>query len=138
MDNFVVYHNPETMGYDARAVSDFSIVTSKPVVSVVGQRVWLITGRGHPRSYSLVLTFIANTVFESSGMNGLRGEVGTRFSPEVSLDRLPWFPAFRAANGNFGFGLQRLKDPNLVDKLNALLETHSDSLKRPIRRRAAE
>jgi hypothetical protein len=45
MADFVVYHAPERMGYSADTVHGFGLLT-KNVPSVVGSRVWLLTGEG--------------------------------------------------------------------------------------------
>ncbi len=45
MNHFVLYHNPDTMGYDAEIIG-FSGVTAKPVEAALGHRVWIVTGRG--------------------------------------------------------------------------------------------
>jgi len=48
MAEFVVYHHPERMGYPADSVRGFSLPTNKNLPSVVGSRVWLLTGEGSP------------------------------------------------------------------------------------------
>src|SRR6185503_5836219 len=53
MAEFVVYHSPVRMGYSANTVPGFSILTNRNVPSVVGSRVWLLTGAGTPRTYYL-------------------------------------------------------------------------------------
>lgn len=49
MRHYIAYHNPETMKFDAQDISGFSVVTGKNVTRVLGNRVWVITGRGAPR-----------------------------------------------------------------------------------------
>jgi hypothetical protein len=47
--DFLVYHNPESIGYSAREVEVLEIVTDKQVSrEVIGGRVWLLTGEGKP------------------------------------------------------------------------------------------
>jgi hypothetical protein len=128
MNHFVVYHNPETMGYDAKSIEGFSIVTTKPVMGSVGSRIWIVTGRGTPRSYSLVQTFLAESAGPKPvavGVNQICARTGIRFRPEVPLNALPWFAGFRKRMGNFGLGFQKLTDPRLVQALEQLRETKS-------------
>jgi hypothetical protein len=51
--HFVVYHNPEKMGYAAEAVPELCFVTNKPVGNLIGNRIWLIQGEAKPRRYVL-------------------------------------------------------------------------------------
>jgi hypothetical protein len=46
------------MGYAADAVRGFSLLTNKNVPSVVGSRVWLLTGEGTPRIFAFGLQAI--------------------------------------------------------------------------------
>jgi hypothetical protein len=42
MKDFIVYHNPDVIGKDVRAVNPLEIFTNKPApADVVGSRVWL-------------------------------------------------------------------------------------------------
>jgi hypothetical protein len=49
MKHFVVYHNPEKMGYSADELTEPCIVTNKAVEGLIGNRIWLIQGKGKPR-----------------------------------------------------------------------------------------
>jgi hypothetical protein len=136
MNHFVVYHNPDTMGYDAREVEGFAIVTKKSVMGAKGSRIWLITGRGSPRRYSITHSFIAQTAGPSSstrGMNEVAAEEGTRYRPEIELTELPWFPAFKKTMGSFGLGYQRIKEPYI----SALETLHADFGARKSKRAAS-
>ena len=45
MKDFLVYHNPDSMGVDVRKVDPFAIVTNKPVTDdIIGSRVRKILG----------------------------------------------------------------------------------------------
>jgi hypothetical protein len=122
----VVYHNPETMEYDAKQIKGFSIVTTKTVMGSVGSRIWIVTGRGTPRSYSLVQTFLAESAgiaHGAPGVNQVSAQKGTRFRPEVPLNALPWFTDFRKTMGNFGLGFQRLTNPRFIQALEKIRES---------------
>jgi hypothetical protein len=46
MKHFVVYHNPEKMGYSTDELTEPCIVTNKAVEGLIGNRIWLIQGKG--------------------------------------------------------------------------------------------
>ena len=120
MRHYVHYHNPDVMGYDASEVDTLNVLTNKRVNDdVVGERVWLLTGRGKPREYFLCLTFIADQV--GSGPDGkfrtmVSGTDGTVFDPFPRVDQLDWFGDFRKEMGNFAFGFQAVKDARSLSR----------------------
>jgi hypothetical protein len=96
MRHFLVYHNPDAMGYslneNSAEESDFSIITNKPVRTLLGDRIWLITGEGRPRRYYLCETFIVDAIDrdqESVYTNIAKGTEGQRFLPMIQLDDQP-------------------------------------------------
>ena len=123
MLHFVVYHNRDTMQRDASELTGYSVVTTKPVSKAIGGRIWVITGRGQPRRYSLVHTFIAEQAGPLEGQPGVNKVCASTGDPvlesEVPLDDLEWFPDFRRALGNFGLGFQRLTNPRFIAGLEA-------------------
>jgi hypothetical protein len=138
VNHYLVYHNPETMGSDVRELTGFSIVTTKSVKEANGSRVWLITGRGSPRAYTLTHTFVADKVESNtdSGINRVSGESGIKFRQEIGLNHLPWFPDFRKTLGNFGLGFQRITEQRFITALESLVRNVDDSNEpRAIRRR---
>jgi hypothetical protein len=125
MRHFLVYHNPDAMGYSLNEDSDqepvFSIVTNKPVRTLLGDRIWLITSEGRPRKYYLYETFLVDAIDrdeESPYTNIAKGAEGQHFHPMIRLDDQPWFDAFRKSQGNFAFGLQAIKDPLHIHALS--------------------
>jgi Domain of unknown function (DUF3883) len=127
MRHFLVYHNPDAMGYslneDSAQEPVFSIVTNKPVRTLLGDRIWLITGEGRPRKYYLYETFIVDAIDrdkekESPYTNKASGTEGQHFQPMIRLDDQPWFDALRRSQGNFAFGLQAIKDLLLINALS--------------------
>jgi Domain of unknown function (DUF3883) len=125
MRHFLVYHNPDAMGYSLSEDSDeepvFSIVTNKSVRTLLGNRIWLITGEGRPRKYYLYETFIVDAIDwdeEIPYTNIAKGTEGQHFRPMIRLDDQPWFDVFRRSQGNFAFGLQAIKNPLLINALS--------------------
>jgi hypothetical protein len=118
--HFVVYHNPEKMGYGAEEVSELCIVTNKPVANLIGNRVWLIQGEGKPRKYVLRGTFVVASTGPDAddGFRHLvRGRAGTLFRPAIPIGSFRWFESFKRSQGNFAFGLQRISDNAIVTEL---------------------
>ena len=133
MKHFVVYHNPDSIGYPASEVSDLSIVTNKSITDeILGNKIWLITGEGQPRNYSIVAQFIANTV-ESGKSDGfttrVKGHLGTIYKQMKSIDHCTWLPDFKRIMGNFAFGIQRITDETFVNGLEeASKDSHNQAL----------
>lgn len=140
MDHYVVYHNQEAMGFDAGDLDGFGIITAKPVAKAFGGRVWVITGRGEPRRYSLVQTFVAEYAGphdEHPDLNLVAASSGESFKPEIEIDGFDWFPDFRRSMGNFGLGFQRLKEPRFVEALEKVAAAARRRVQKPtVRRRA--
>ena len=118
--HFVVYHNPERMGYSADELTEPCIVTNKAVEGLIGNRVWLIQGSGKPRQYVLRGTFVVDSTGPDTE-DGFRYLVSGRqcefFRPPICVSALPWFERFKRSQGNFAFGLQRISEPAVVDEL---------------------
>ena len=123
MRHFVVYHNPEKMGYSADAIAELCIVTNKPVNNLIGDRVWLIQGEGRPRKYVLRGTFVVDSTgpdMDDGFRYIVRGRDGELFRPPIPIGTLPWFHRFKQTQGNFAFGLQRISDEAVVDELKRI------------------
>ena len=130
MAEFVVYHNPDRMGYTADAVDGFNILTNKNVPSVLGSRVWLLTGEGAPRTYYLRGHFTATRRSRSDEAGFAWLVEGSRTSgfklPRrrwVILNDEPWFRDFRRSQGNFALGLQSITDRRYIKGLEKALRT---------------
>ena len=123
MQHFVVYHNPDVMGYPVLDVERPAIYTKKQRSDAVGGRVWLITGEGRPRKFKLRSTFIVQAV-EKSDRPGftarITGKEGHLFHPMLAIDSEPWFPQFKKKQGNFAFGFQPINDAAVESGLLAL------------------
>ena len=124
--NYLVYHSPDSMGWTADEIEDFAIVTNKSTVDVIGDKIWLITGEGRPRKYSLVGWFIADSVGRSGDSafgKRISGTQGTWFQPMPRFDGEEWFADFRRSQGNFAFGLQPINDQRFIRGLEAICAT---------------
>ncbi|MFG5411438.1 hypothetical protein ABXN37_29095 [Piscinibacter sakaiensis] len=123
MQHFVVYHNPDIMGYPIIDVERLAIYTNKQRNDAKGGRVWLITGEGKPRSFKLRLTFIVQAVERSDRPEfkaRVTGKEGHLFHPMLAIDTTSWFPQLKKRQGNFAFGFQPVNDPVAESGLLAL------------------
>ena len=121
MSHYIVYHNPDSMGYPASEITGFSVVTDKPAPpDLEGSTIWLLTGQGTPRRYYLVQRFTADRI-ESGEDQGFRtrvaAETGDHFHPMIRIDEEEWFRDFLRSQGNFSFGLQRISDDRFITGL---------------------
>lgn len=86
--------------------------------------VWLITGEGRPRKFTLRSTFIVQAVEKSDKPEftaRITGKEGHLFYPMLAIDSEPWFPQFKRKQGNFAFGFQPINDTTVKSGLLALL-----------------
>jgi len=126
LTDFVVYHKPERMGYEALDVDRLAVYTDKARQNAMGGRVWLLTGEDTPRKYLLRAAFVIDEVSRSDKADfrtRLSGKSGHFFHPMPVLNAQPWFARFRRSQGNFAFGFQRICDAKAVDALVKLLDT---------------
>ncbi len=126
MKHFISYHNADKMGYPFEDAEPFSVGTSKSVERLRGERVWSISGDGHPRRYHLRDTWIVDEVGESeqNGFSNYARGHGVIFAPAIPLSGLPWFPVFLKSQSNFSLGLQQIKD-EFVPHFDAILTNQS-------------
>ncbi|MBK8302047.1 MAG: HNH endonuclease [Chloracidobacterium sp.] len=122
--DFVVYHNPDVMGYSATAAQPLSVVTNKPAGSALGGRVWLITGQGNPRKYYVRSWFIVDDI--SSGKDRgfetrLTGTTGEVYDPLIPIEMGDWWDDFRKSQGNFAFGFSPIKSSETIKHLESLI-----------------
>jgi hypothetical protein len=126
MRDFVVYHNPDSMGVDITEVDAFSIVTDKTVSEAIGDRVWLLSGRGKPRKFLLRSYFLVDEIDRdtvAAFQTRLSGKIGKKFDPMIELNNEGWFEDFKESQGNFAFGLQRIKDQRFIEGLKSLAQS---------------
>lgn len=96
--DYLVYHNPDIMRVLSASAPQFAVVTNKKVGDVKGSRVWLLTGKGSPRTFFLHSYFIVDQV-GSGAREGFKtkvlGTVGKVFSPMIELNEQDWFLQLR-------------------------------------------
>jgi hypothetical protein len=128
MQDYVVYHKSEVMGYEVIDVNNLAIYTNKSTNGVIGSRVWLIAGEGSPRKYKLRAMFIISAVEVSDKpafKSKLTGKAGQFLNPMPILNAEPWFSAFVEEQGRFAFGFNRIKNTVAIERLRAILSAHS-------------
>lgn len=125
MRHFVQHHNPDKMGHYRRQQGKYGIVTDKAVLNTLDQRIWLISRSDSPRHYVLCETFIVDEVGpQPSGpfKNFANGSHGSAPHRPISIEQEAWFERLRYLTGNFGFGLQTINDPNVINGLLSLIK----------------
>ncbi len=123
MKNYVQYHNEAKQGPLDDETRPFRIFAGKPIHHLIGNRVWLISGRGNgrsPKQYYLRYVFNVDTV-EEGPKNFAFGETGKLFAEPIHLNGLPWFKEFREAQQNFSLGVREVQESFLFE-LQTLVE----------------
>jgi hypothetical protein len=124
MQDYVVYHKAEKMGYPALDIDNLAIYTKKPTDGKKGNRIWLIAGEGTPRKYFLRATFIINSIEPSekpeftTRVNGTDGQL---LDPMPTLNSEPWFSDFVEEQGRFAFGFNRINNAVAIEALRRIL-----------------
>lgn len=128
MTDYVVYQKTELLDDDAFDLDKLAIYTKKPVLAVLGSRVWLIAGEGWPRQYRLCATFLIGGISPSDKpgfMTLVSGKDPQFLDPMPLLNDQPWFPKFVVQQGRFAFGFNRIRNTAAESGLRAVLRTHS-------------
>lgn len=114
--HYVQYHNSDIQGSHPRSSgTGFSIFTRKNIRNLVGDRVWLISGRGQRRKqFFLEYTFTASAV-EDGHPRTVTGDDGIVFDPPLLLSGLPWFEEFKKQQQNFSLGLREIDQATVVE-----------------------
>ena len=124
MRYFVQYHNPDKMGFEV-SPKIFAVQTDKGEQVRAGDTIWLVTGKGRPRRYFLCNMFEAEDVHPQKTAKfryRISGSHGKSFDPPIRIDQRGWFQELIALAGNFGYGLQSIKNQSLVASLQHLSE----------------
>jgi hypothetical protein len=124
MRHFIAYHNTEKMGYALSDGNPQRVLTNKPVNHLRGNTVWLVTfeGTGTPRQYCLASVFRADKVGEKDegGFTRYASGPGHFFHPHVPIKDTGWFPEVLRVTGNFGLGVQEVKDHAVIAGLTEI------------------
>jgi hypothetical protein len=123
--DLVQYDTPESGVPGTARLGRFWIVTNKlsPASNVLGRRVWLVVGEGIPRRYYLRQAFVADEI-RPAPIDGFEhlvsGRHGRRFRA-LRIDHQPWFREFQRSQGNFGFGLNTIRE-EFADEFDRLTQ----------------
>jgi len=117
MRHFIAYHNTEKMGHALSADGPLRLLTNKSINQLLQETVWFVVGEGAGmRQFSLGSVFrVAETGDAAEdGFKRFASGPGHVFDPPVPIKDLPWFPEVLRATGNFGFGVQEVKDEAVI------------------------
>ena len=117
MAHFVAYHNPNMMGYEYQVPDDGQqyVLTGKPVGSMAGSTVWVVTYTGnHDYSLAGVFTVVHCGDNTEAGFKHRVCGKGHAFRPWRRIGQLDWFPELMKKTGNFGLGLQKVTEPSVL------------------------
>lgn len=124
MKNYLLYHNPEKMGYSLDTVTDFIGFTDRKVKDEnIESKVWLITGEGRPKEYFLKMYFMIEDVKSGAEKNfktKLVGNKGKILDSMIRIDSLPWFEGFKKQMAYF-IGFAEIKHQKYIDELEKLV-----------------
>src|SRR5262249_44059010 len=121
--HFIAYHNTEKMGRPLREGDPHGLATNKHVNHLLQNVVWFVVGEGSKKkSYSLGSVF---KVAETGDLNDDRFKrfasgPGHTFEPTVPLNEKEWFGEVLRATGNFGLGVQEIKDETVIAELSKI------------------
>lgn len=123
-ENYVQYHNSDARGKLNKNRSNyFGISTKKRISSLVGSRIWLISGRGNPKKYYLEFWFIVDDVKSLAEDTEFKffvtGKQGKSFKSAILLNKFSWFKDFLKSQQNFSMGLRKI-EKKYVEKLKNL------------------
>ena len=107
MRHFVQYHNLQKQK-PLDVTERVNIFTKKSARELVGNRVWLISGKGKPVAYELCGTFVVTEVEETSDHKVAWGSNEKWLEDPPRINDQPWFLDIKRVAGNFGLGLQEV------------------------------
>lgn len=135
MEHFLGYHKVEDWGPyfpDERSkrspTRDFFTAKDFPASSLIGNKIWVIEGRGLPRQYRIVSTGTITNVGPQRRPEAYRREreeglsIQFRvddFDDPVDVTNYEWFSRLRASLQNFSFGFTRLTDHDAIREIEA-------------------
>ncbi len=122
MRHWIVYHNPDQMDGPPEKTSPAEVVTNQPTSATVGDIVYLLTGTGRPRVYSLVCRFAIDDQRTGKGKWKFnhKGSSARWPSPSPTLNNFNWLKPLARRHGNFAFGMRELREPSIIRDLDNL------------------
>lgn len=123
MKHYLIFHNPEKMGYPLDSVKEFTAFTNRELTNnIIGNKLWLITGEGNPKEYFLKMYFIIDDIKSGKEKNfktKLIGNDGKILEKKIRIDNSPWFEEFRKQMAFF-VGFAEIKHQEYIDELEKL------------------
>lgn len=123
MRHFVQFHNPDVWGEAVDLDNAFRVSTAKSIRRLPGQRVWLVSRTGAPRTYFVASTFVVDsteTDYRRRFPNTVNGQNGQVLGPKARVDTAKWWPKLLAQTGSFLWGLTEIRDPSIVRGLESV------------------
>jgi hypothetical protein len=116
--HFVAYHNVDERGSRLwRGEGSGSFETSKPSLPRKGDVLWCFEGEGRPKTFTLVKRGIVTKITRNAkALSLVRYRTSSAIEP-AEVNSLSWFPKLFRSQGSFGFGLNAISDPDIVDQL---------------------
>lgn len=137
MEDFIGYHKADEWGLyfenaRKRRAQELTFFTAKRfrAETLVGNRLWIVTGTGSPRIYDLVCSGIMKSTARierpsqysrSNHDEGLEITFRVDYLPEpIEITDAPWFQQLLADQQNFSRGLNRITDQSVAEALSKL------------------
>lgn len=128
--HYVFYTNADEKGDIEWPEDDdveYGIHTKSAAKSAIGSYIWVISGRGAPKEFSLCYSFLAEKaepLAEGKG-NRISGEQGAHFDPPWRLNEEPWLAALHRTQF-WSLGLFELQSDEVIEGLVGLLDNLAD------------
>jgi len=115
--HFVAYHNVEEQGHLLSRSENGYFETNKPALPQKGDVLWCFEGEGRPKHFRLVARgIVTRTIRRTDLPSRVHFKASAPIEP-ADVNALPWFPRLFRSQGSFGFGLNTIKDPEIVEEL---------------------
>jgi hypothetical protein len=120
--HFVAYHNIDERGSQLWRGGSGTFETNKSSLPHRGDVLWCFEGHGRPRRFTLVNRgVVTRTTKPADGPSLVHYKTSGSIEP-AEVNALPWFPKLFRSQGSFGFGLNAIRDRDIVDQLEAYAE----------------
>lgn len=127
MKHYVAFHKVDEHG-EYKMVGGYRHLSRfgrKRLENTIGQTVWVISGTKTSSGtiYKLCSTYTPEQVQdEGGGTFCVFGRQGKTFKPHIELNEYSWFESLLEQQGNFAFGMNIIKDEEVIKGLMQLAE----------------
>lgn len=131
MDHYIAYHSVDLMGHDyPRFDNDFGHYSRKPeafLQKTIGNLVWVVVGKrtGKQIRYRLAGVYSPNRVTAEED-NWLIEGPGRQAVTERDITDEPWFAELLREQNKFSFGMNRIRNPDVIAALTSLAPESSE------------